>query len=108
MSIVDQYLNSQFSVGRLETFQIQFDIDGNVQSRIHARVETGTGILALSDDLLSGYRRRNGNFGGVSFLAPPSNPPVSFPDEAAGISYYPAYGGIGSNYVQLGPAEGRY
>jgi hypothetical protein len=56
------------------------------------------GALVKSQDLLTG--RLVG-----SFLTPPSNPPVSFPDAFAGKSYYPSLGGP---YKDKGPRDGRY
>lgn len=54
--------------------------------------------LTKSQDLLSG-RRAN------SFLTPPSQPPVSVPDNFVGRPYYPSLGGP---YKGAGPREGRY
>lgn len=54
--------------------------------------------LQASQDLLTG--RVQG-----SFLTPPSNPPVSVPNNFAGRPYYPSLGGV---YKDKGPIDGRY
>jgi hypothetical protein len=64
-------------------------------SKIHARVDA-SGNLLKSQDLLTGR---------PSAFAPPSDPPVSFPDNFVGGPYYPSLGGP---YSQTGPADGIY
>ena len=83
-------------------------------SDIQALVRAG-GALAASQDLLSGRTAQVAQAGFVvtpssprafkSSFAPPSNPPVSFPDAFAGRPYYPSLGGV---YKDKGPLDGRY
>jgi len=54
--------------------------------------------LQASQDLLTG--RVQG-----SFLTPPSQPPVSVPNNFAGRPFYPSLGGP---YRDRGPVDGRY
>jgi hypothetical protein len=69
-------------------------------SKIQALVDGGS--LVDSEDLLTG---RDYGSGVTSTYAPPSQPPVSFPDDIIGNPYYPSLGGP---YSQNGPMEGRY
>lgn len=81
-------------------------------SDIQALVSNGALVAGPNDgsqDLLKGrtITRRGLGVGGAaaSYLRPPSNPPVSFPDANVGRPYYPSLGGP---YRDRGPADGRY
>jgi hypothetical protein len=58
--------------------------------------------LKKSQDLLTGRRYGTGRF---TVFVPPSDPPVSFPNQFVGKPYYPSLGGP---YKNKGPREGRY
>lgn len=58
--------------------------------------------LKGSQDLLTGRKYGIGRF---TMFIPPSQPPVSVPDQFAGQPFYPSLGGP---YVNKGPHEGRY
>jgi len=75
--------------GQRPTSPIQAFVDGN--------------YLMDSEGLW--YGRNGGNYYQTSFYAPPSEPPVSVPDDFVGEPYYPSLGGP---YSQFGPADGRY
>jgi len=82
-------------------------------SDIQALVQNNA--LIRSQDLLTGRTTQVAQAGLVAtpssprafspFLAPPSNPPVSFPDTNVGLPYYPSLGGV---YKDKGPRDGRY
>lgn len=58
--------------------------------------------LKGSQDLLTGRIYGRGRF---TVFVPPSQPPVSVPDQFAGQPFYPSLGGP---YASKGPREGRY
>ena len=81
-----------------------FEIEGQRStSDIQAFVEAGA--LTNSQDLLTGRTISRRGLPGGSIFAPPSDPPVSAPNNLAGKPYYPALGGP---YKNFGPREGRY
>lgn len=69
-------------------------------SPIQAQVDKNA--LKASQDLLTGRKYGTGRF---TTFVPPSQPPVSVPDNFVGNPFYPSLGGV---YKSKGPREGRY
>lgn len=75
-----------------------FENEGQRTTSIIHNLGVGDDGKKTSEDLLIGRRT-------PSYFAPPSEPPVSFPNEFVGEPYYSARGGT---YRNTGPIKGRY
>jgi hypothetical protein len=100
MPIIDQLDDSNLCIPNIQdntgpNFENEAD---KVSSIIHAGY--GDDGSLTSEDLLTGRR-----YGQQTTFAPPSQPPVSIPDNYLFGPYYPSRGG---SYKNTGPAKGRY
>lgn len=104
MPIISQLTNSTLCIPNIVAGTGPIFETGTDFTRSDIQALVRGGVLRRSQDLFRGRLTTSGN---TSFFAPPSNPPVSLPDPAAGDPFYPAYGGS-TTYNQSGPPDGRY
>jgi hypothetical protein len=104
MAIIDQLNGSQLCIPNIQdnTGPIFESIEDKTTSDIQALVE-GRNLID-SQGLL--YGRDGGNSYATSFYAPPSEPPVSFPDDYIANGNVPSR--FGGPYIAVGPSDGRY